>query len=183
MTYNVPTVLLVLASIWLLPKILPVPKSEILGFISSSNKKLLAFKSLWMILSRESSWRYRSPLAMPPIMAARLAQSSCFVFVGSVFCQNSMKIFNWDLQKKKNVNQKSKNKINKWTINHTRFKVSYESMTLVLCPCEVFSWGEKTWIIGQWCHSSQESYNSSVERRRGNKPNKKASRLVLAMYS
>ena len=59
MTYNVPTTLLVLASSWLLPKILAVPKYEIFALISSSNKTLLAFKSLWMILRRDSSWRYR----------------------------------------------------------------------------------------------------------------------------
>ena len=83
MTYNVPTTLLVLASSCLLPKILAVPKSEIFAFISSSNKTLLAFKSLWMILRRESSWRYRIPLAIPRTMAARLSQSSSLHFVGS----------------------------------------------------------------------------------------------------
>lgn len=84
-TYYVPTTLLVLASIWLPPKILAVPKSDIFGFISSSNSTLLAFKSLWMILSRESSWRYWMPLAIPLTMFIRRAQLSSLHFFGSAF--------------------------------------------------------------------------------------------------
>jgi hypothetical protein len=45
-TYYVPTTLLVMASVWFSPKLLARPKSEILGFISLSNKILLAFRSL-----------------------------------------------------------------------------------------------------------------------------------------
>ena len=82
-TYYVPTILIVLASIWLLPKILAVPKSDILGFISSSNNTLLAFISLWMILSRESSCKYWRPLAIPLTMFLRLAQSRSLHLFGS----------------------------------------------------------------------------------------------------
>ena len=81
--YYVPTTLLVLASIRLPPKILAVPKSDIFGFISSSSNTLLAFISLWMILSRESSCRYRRPFAIPLTMFVRLAQSSSIHFFGS----------------------------------------------------------------------------------------------------
>ena len=49
-TYYVPTILIVLASIWLLSKILAVPKSDIFGFISPSNNILFDFISQWMIL-------------------------------------------------------------------------------------------------------------------------------------
>jgi hypothetical protein len=33
------------------------PKSEILGFMLPSSKMLLAFRSRWMMVSLESSWR------------------------------------------------------------------------------------------------------------------------------
>ena len=56
-TYYVPTTLLVLAWSSLPWKILPIPKSEILGFSSSSNNMLLGFRSLWIIFSLESLWR------------------------------------------------------------------------------------------------------------------------------
>jgi len=52
--YSVPTTLLVLAVASSPPKILAVPKSEILGFISLSRRTLLAFRSLWIILNLES---------------------------------------------------------------------------------------------------------------------------------
>ena len=81
--YYVPTILTVLASIWFLPNILAVPKSDIFGFISSSKSTLLAFISLWMIFSRESSCRYWRPLAIPLTMFMRLAQSSSLHFFGS----------------------------------------------------------------------------------------------------
>lgn len=84
-TYYVPTTLSVLASSWFPPKILAVPKSDIFGFISLSNKTLLAFISRWMILSRESSCRYKRPLAVPVIMFARFAQSSSLLLFGSGF--------------------------------------------------------------------------------------------------
>ena len=45
-TYYVPTTVLVLASISFPLKLLARPKSEIFGFSSSSNKILLAFRSL-----------------------------------------------------------------------------------------------------------------------------------------
>lgn len=45
-TYYVPTTLLVFLAVSLPPKILANPKSEILGFISSSSRILLVFKSL-----------------------------------------------------------------------------------------------------------------------------------------
>lgn len=53
-TYYVPTTLLVFASIWSSPNILAIPKSEIFGFIAALSRTLLAFRSLWMILSLES---------------------------------------------------------------------------------------------------------------------------------
>jgi hypothetical protein len=45
-TYYVPATVLVLASVSFPPKLLARPKSEIFGFSSSSNKILLAFRSL-----------------------------------------------------------------------------------------------------------------------------------------
>lgn len=56
-THYVPTTIFVSASVWSLPKLLAIPKSEILGFISWSSKMLLALRSLWIILSIESWWR------------------------------------------------------------------------------------------------------------------------------
>jgi hypothetical protein len=44
--YYVPTTLTVLASALFRPKTLAIPKSDILVFMSSSSKMLLAFKSL-----------------------------------------------------------------------------------------------------------------------------------------
>jgi len=38
---------------------------------------LLALRSLWIILRRESSCKYKSPRAIPFIMLRRLCQSSC----------------------------------------------------------------------------------------------------------
>ena len=53
LTYYVPTTLLVFALDSFCPNILAMPKSDIFGFISSSSKMLLAFKSLCMILNLE----------------------------------------------------------------------------------------------------------------------------------
>lgn len=75
-TYYVPTTLFVFASFWFPPNILAMPKSEIFGFISSSNRMLLAFRSLWIILSLESLWRYSNPRAIPSIMLKRFLQSN-----------------------------------------------------------------------------------------------------------
>uniref|UniRef100_K3ZYM1 Uncharacterized protein n=1 Tax=Setaria italica TaxID=4555 RepID=K3ZYM1_SETIT len=75
-SYYVPTTLLVLASVMLEPKILAMPKSEILGFNSLSSKMLLAFKSRWIIRTRECLCKYSSPCAMPSIMCSRFFQSS-----------------------------------------------------------------------------------------------------------
>lgn len=83
-SYYVPTTLLVLAPVSFPPKLLANPKSEILGFISESNNILLAFRSLWIILSRESWWRYRRPRAMPLMMLKRFGQSRHLLSNGSV---------------------------------------------------------------------------------------------------
>ena len=45
-THYVPTTRWVFAFCWLSPKILAIPKSAILGFISSSNKTFPALRSL-----------------------------------------------------------------------------------------------------------------------------------------
>lgn len=82
--YYVPTTLFVLVSLPFPPKILAKPKSDIFGFISESNKILLALRSLWIILNRESSWRYSSPRAIPMTMFWRLLQSSWARFLTSV---------------------------------------------------------------------------------------------------
>lgn len=55
--YCVPAIRLVFASSSSFAKILAMPKSEIFGFIPSSNKILLGFKSLWMIVNLEYSCR------------------------------------------------------------------------------------------------------------------------------
>jgi hypothetical protein len=55
--YYVPIILFVLELIWSPPKDLARPKSEIFGFILLSRRILLALRSLWIILSLESSWR------------------------------------------------------------------------------------------------------------------------------
>ena len=61
-----------------------MPKSDTFGFISASNKTLLAFRSRCITLSRESSWRYKIPRAIPPIILWRFDQSSSPCFSGSV---------------------------------------------------------------------------------------------------
>lgn len=75
-TYYVPITLLVIAWSSFGSKILANPKSDIFGFISESKRTLLAFKSLWTILSLECLWRYKSPCAMPSIIWKRFGQFS-----------------------------------------------------------------------------------------------------------
>lgn len=75
-TYYVPTIILVFTWAWLPLKILAIPKSEILGFISSSKRMLAALRSRWMMLSRESWWRYAMPLAVPNIILCLFSQSN-----------------------------------------------------------------------------------------------------------
>lgn len=53
--YYVPAILVVLPCVSSTSKSFAKPKSEILGFISSSNKMLLVFRSRCIILRRESS--------------------------------------------------------------------------------------------------------------------------------
>ena len=67
-TYYVPTTRLVFAWSWSPQNILAMPKSDIFGLISLSNKMLLAFRSLWIIVNLESWWRYIIPLATPWII-------------------------------------------------------------------------------------------------------------------
>lgn len=56
-TYYVPTTLFVFACVSFEPKILAMPKSDILGFTSASRRMLLGFRSLWMTRSLECLWR------------------------------------------------------------------------------------------------------------------------------
>lgn len=56
-TYYVPITLFVFASSWSRPNVLAIPKSDIFGFMLSSRRTLLVFRSLWMIFSLESWWR------------------------------------------------------------------------------------------------------------------------------
>ena len=74
--YNVPTMRFVISRVWSCPKSLARPKSPILGFMSASNKILLAFMSRWTIFFWESSWRYCNPRATPSIMLNLFLQSS-----------------------------------------------------------------------------------------------------------
>jgi hypothetical protein len=53
-TYYVPTTRLVFAWSWSLLNILAMPKSDIFGLMSLSNKMLLALRSLWIIVNLES---------------------------------------------------------------------------------------------------------------------------------
>lgn len=83
-THYVPAIRLVFPSVSSISKSFAKPKSEILGFMSPSNKMFPAFRSRWIILRRESSWRYRSPPLMPSMILYRLAQSSCWHLPGSI---------------------------------------------------------------------------------------------------
>ena len=82
-SYYVPTTLFVFASIWSSPNILAKPKSEIFGFITASSRTLLAFRSLWMIFSLESWWRYKTPQAIPEIISNRFFQSNNCLLIWS----------------------------------------------------------------------------------------------------
>ena len=73
-TYYVPTTLVVLSWVWPSLNIRAMPKSEILGFISTSSKTLLVLRSLWIIFNLESWWRYKIPRAIPIMISKRLLQ-------------------------------------------------------------------------------------------------------------
>ena len=53
-TYNVPTIWLVMVVVLSVLKSLASLKSEIFGFMSASSRMLLAFRSRWTILICES---------------------------------------------------------------------------------------------------------------------------------
>lgn len=91
-TYNVPTTRLVFPLVSLSVKILAMPKSDIFGFMSLSNRILLVFKSRWMILNLEYLWRYRRPWAIPSMMCMRLLQSKIDRLVESAPICNIKKI-------------------------------------------------------------------------------------------
>lgn len=74
--YYVPMILPVLAVSSFFLKILAIPKSDILGFISASNKMLLTFRSLWITVYIENSWRYRRPCVIPSMTRTRFSQSN-----------------------------------------------------------------------------------------------------------
>ena len=86
-TYYVPTIRPVFASCSSFLKILAIPKSDIFGFISLSNKMLLALRSRWIIVKFEYSWRYRSPWVTPSMMSTRFLQSKRLRLVGSATSQ------------------------------------------------------------------------------------------------
>ena len=98
LTYYVPTILIVLPSFSLPPKILAVPKSDIFGFNSPSNKILLNFRSLCIILNLESLWRYNSPREIPSIMYKRFCQSKTFFCIGSAKTLKSKAIMHSEMQ-------------------------------------------------------------------------------------
>ena len=89
--------LLVLAWSSLLLKIRAIPKSDIFGFRSLSNKMLLAFKSLWIILNLESLWRYSRPLLIPSIMLKRFLQSSSIFLCESIEFEQKKQEKEWGL--------------------------------------------------------------------------------------
>lgn len=82
-SYYVPTTLLAVACVAFDGNILAMPKSEILGFSSESNRILLAFKSLWMMRNREWLWRYRSPCAIPSTILVLVFHFSDVLLIGS----------------------------------------------------------------------------------------------------
>ena len=83
-TYKVPVTLFMFPLLWSLPKLLAKPKSEIFGSIAPSSRILLALKSLYIILSLESWWRYSRPLAILQMILKRLGPSKSFPCVWSV---------------------------------------------------------------------------------------------------
>ena len=78
-TYYVSTTLFVFSSDSFNPNILANPKSDIFGFISSSSKILLDFKSRWTILSLE----YWSSWVMLSMILKRVFQFNMYFLVGS----------------------------------------------------------------------------------------------------
>jgi hypothetical protein len=52
--------------------------------MSSARRMLLGFRSRWMILMLESSWRYSIPLAIPRMMLYCCSQLSVFSSLDSV---------------------------------------------------------------------------------------------------
>ena len=93
-TYYVPTTLFVLSSVWSPPNVLARPKSEIFGFMLLSSKILLILRSLWIILSLESWWRYRSPRAILATMFLHLGQSSNLLLVWSIKNRQELGLIN-----------------------------------------------------------------------------------------
>ena len=69
-----PTTLVVSSWIWSPLNIQAIPKSEILGFSSMSNKTLLVLRSLWIILNLESWWRYKIPRTISIMISKRFLQ-------------------------------------------------------------------------------------------------------------
>ena len=88
-TYYVPTIRPMFASCSSFLKILAIPKSDILGFISLSSTMLLAFRSRWIIIKFEYSWIYRSPWVTPSMMSTRFLQSKREHLGGSATSQIS----------------------------------------------------------------------------------------------
>ena len=91
-TYYVPSILLVLPTLWSTAKIFAKRKSEIFGFMSRSNKILLSLRSQCIILGWESSWRYKSPQAIPLMILKRLDQSNRPHFAGSILASKQIMI-------------------------------------------------------------------------------------------
>ena len=73
-TYYVPTTLVVSSWIWSPLNIRAIPKSEISGFSSVSNKTLLVLRSLWIILNLESWWRYKILRAISMMISKHFLQ-------------------------------------------------------------------------------------------------------------
>ena len=71
------------ASVLFVLNILAIPKSEILGFMSWSRRILLALRSLCMTRNLECLCKYRSPCAIPSIIARRIFQFSKALLVSS----------------------------------------------------------------------------------------------------
>ena len=94
-TYYVPTTLVVLSWVWSSLNIRALPKSEILGFILASSRTLLALRSLWIIFSLESWWRYKTPRAIPRMISKRFFQFRNDALVWSTirFCSTVYQIW------------------------------------------------------------------------------------------
>jgi hypothetical protein len=75
-TYRVPAGRFVTSLVSSPQNALARPKSEILGLRSESRRTLLGLRSRWMMRSRDSSWRYSRPRAIPRMIAYLLLQSS-----------------------------------------------------------------------------------------------------------